>query len=496
MTKQHHDHPINLAEIARETMIEEGFQPDFPAAVQNEIQHEIAGQNESLLNARDLRSLLWSSVDNQSSRDLDQVEFVEAVGNDRVRVLIAVANVDAFAKKGSAIDDHAFQNTTSVYAGVITFPMLPEELSTDITSLLEGEDRQAVVIEFEVSSDGTTTNTKIYPALVHNHAKLSYEAVGSWLDQDGPTPPEILKVPNLEKQIRQQASVAGSLRQLRRRQGALELTTVQTSLVTDDKGNVLDLSVDEPNSARDIIENFMIAANAAMAEFLDQHKVMSLRRVVHAPENWSRIREIASEFDSDLPAQPNARALDEFLQHRQESDPVRFPDLSLAIIKLLGPGEYVVQRPGQDSEGHFGLAVHNYTHSTAPNRRYADLITQRLLKACLADSDAPYSLEQLENIAARCNERESAARKVERKMRKVAAAQLLTNRIGEQFEAIVTGITPKGTFARTLKPPVDGLVVAGKERLKVGQRVRVRLVAVEPEKGFIDFAAIGDTGRG
>ena len=493
MSKAHHQEPLDLIKIARETMLENGFEPDFPASARNEVEQEQKQQIEPPKNVRDLRSLLWSSVDNVTSRDLDQVEFIEPIDDDRLKVMVGIADVDSFVKKDSALDEHARHNTTSVYTGVTIFPMLPEELSTDKTSLLNDQDRLAIVIEFEVVRDGTTTETEVYPALIHNHAKLDYESVGRWLDDNGPIPPAIPQVRGLEEQIRLQSSVANRLAEVRRRQGALQLNTIQTSFITDEKGNLVDFTTDEPNSAREIIENFMVAANVAMADFLDQQKIPSLRRVVRTPENWPRIKELAAELGADLPDEPDARALHDFLQVRKQSDPVRFPDLSLAIVKLLGPGEYVVQRPGTQGEGHFGLALHNYTHSTAPNRRYADLITQRLLKANLASSPSPYQVEELESIAERCTERESAARKVERKMRKVASAQLLLNRIGEEFEAIVTGITPKGTFARTLRPPVDGLIVSGKEHLKVGQRIEVRLTDVDPARGFIDFAVLGDS---
>jgi len=483
-----HANSIDLLDIARQTMVEEGFSPEFPADVRQEVSRLLSQEDPSTKSQRDLRSLLWSSIDNQSSRDLDQVEFVEQLENGTVRVLIGIADVDVFVNKGSATDRHAFENTTSVYAGVTTFPMLPEELSTNKSSLVQGEDRQAIVIDFEVRTDGSTVTSDVYPAIVHNRAKLSYEEVGRWLDQGGPTPKEVSNVPALEQQLRMQVDVANRLRELRKKHGALELATIQAMPVANEKGEVVDLVLEEPNSARAIIENFMIAANVAMAQFLESHAVVSLRRVVSTPENWPRIVEIARELDENLPPVPDSRALDTFLQKRKQVDPAHFPDLSLAIIKLLGPGEYVVQVPGEKSEGHFGLAVHNYTHSTAPNRRYADLTTQRLLKACTAKNNPPYGLEALRNIADHCTERESAARKVERKMHKVAAAMLLQNRVGDEFDGMVTGVMPKGTFARVFKPPVDGLIVKGKEGLKVGERVRLKLVSTDPRRGFIDFA--------
>jgi len=368
--------------------------------------------------------------------------------------------------------------------------MLPEKLSTDITSLVEGEDRLAIVIEFDVSPDGEVVPQEVYAANVRNKAKLAYDSVGKWLDNGGPLPEGIAKTPGLEPQIKLQLEAAKRLLEARREKGALELDTIQATPVMNESGTVVDLSVSERNSARDIIENFMIAANVTMSEYLNKKKVLSIQRVVRTPENWPRIVEMAEELNESLPPQPDARALANFLERRRKVDPDHFPDLSLAIVKLLGPGEYVAETPESRGEGHFGLAVHNYTHSTAPNRRYADLVTQRLLKSSQSNGKSPYSFSELQQIADHCNERESAARKVERKMRKIAAAMLLRNRVGDEFDAIVTGVTAKGTFVRTLKPPVDGLVVRGKEGLKVGQHARVRLQATDPVNGFIDFAIV------
>jgi exoribonuclease-2 len=486
---QPHQHNPNLQTIARETMLEQGFSPDLPAAVKAEL--KLVNEEKVLANspARDLRELLWSSIDNLTSRDLDQVEYVERLSDNSIRVLIGIADVDAFVPKGSAVDLHAAENTTSVYTGVTTFPMLPEELSTDASSLLEGRDRLAIVIEFIVLPDGDTRLQDVYQAVVHNYSKMSYEVIGKWLDEDGDVPTEVSRVPKLEDQVRLQFEAATRLLDARTIQGALHLETIQATPVVDEHGEVTDLSLTEDNSARDIIENFMIAANAAMAEFLDKQGVVSLRRVVKTPANWPRIVEIARELDEILPREPDVRALSDFLERRRKADPDHFPDLSLAVVKLLGPGDYVVQVPGEESAGHFGLAVHRYTHSTAPNRRYPDLITQRLLKSTTSKGGAKYTKDELEKIAEHCNDRESAARKVERKMRKVAAAMLMRNRIGEQFDAIVTGVTEKGTFARIIRPPVDGMVVKRERGLKVGQHARVKLLAVDPTRGFIDFAA-------
>jgi len=368
--------------------------------------------------------------------------------------------------------------------------MLPEELSTDKTSLMGGADRSSIVNEMIIGSDGAVKSSNVFPALLHNYAKLSYEAVGAWLDDQGPIPPEVAAVPGMDAQIRLQFEAAQQLRELRREHGALELDTIQASPVLDNAGNVTELSVTERNGARDLIENFMIAANVTMAQFLEARGVLSIRRVVRTPKYWDRIVEVARELHEDLPAEPDSRALADFLARRKTADPDHFPDLSLSIVKLLGPGEYTVQKPGIASEGHFGLAVSDYTHSTAPNRRYADLITQRLVKAALAKAAPPYSEAELDAIAAHCTEREDAARKVERKMRKVAAAVLMQHRIGEVFDAIVTGATEKGIFARIIRPPVDGRVMRGEEGLRVGEKIRVKLLSAEPERGFIDFGRV------
>jgi ribonuclease R len=484
-----HSH-INLPALVHETMIESGFVPDFPAAVEREVR--------ALVNAKptvspgdsrqDLRQLLWSSIDDQKTRDLDQVEYAEKLPGGEVRLLVAIADVDELVPKGSAIDQHARANGTSVYTGVKTFPMLPEELSTDLTSLVAGEDRFAVVTEMILSADGTVQRTNFFRAVVRNHAKLAYEAIGDWLESKTAVPESVTGVAGLEAQIKLQAEIADQLGDFRKEHGALELGTIQAKPVMDEHGKVVEITTIEPSPSRDLIANFMIAANVAMAQFLESKGGPSLRRVVRTPKYWSRIVEIAAELGEQLPTTPDSRALAEFLVRRKLADPVRFPDLSLAVVKSLGPGEYAVQQAGESGAGHFGLAVQDYTHSTAPNRRYADLVTQRMVKAALAKAPAPYSLAELQEIAEHCTRRDSEARNVERKMRKVAAALLLSDRIGAEFQAIVTGVTEKGTFARTLAPPVDGRIMRGEHGLRVGEKVRVRLLATDPERGFIDFA--------
>lgn len=471
-------------------MIDEGFEPDLSQAVIDELRAiaQQAETNSPTSSTRDLRPLLWSSIDDRRSKDLDQVEYAEQLPNGDIRVLVGIADVDEFVPKGSAIDLHARANSTSVYTGVKTYHMLPEQLSTQQTSLVGGADRQAIVTEMTVDSDGGIKSKDVYSALLRNYAKLSYEGVGAWLDDGGPIPDAITAVEGMESQIRLQFEAARRLRTQRVAHGALELDTIQAVPVLDNDGRVTDLTQNEPNSARDLIEDLMIAANVSMAEFLEARNVPMLRRVVRTPAHWDRIVELASEAGEKLPAQPDSRALAGFLLRRKKADPDHYPDLSLSIVKLLGPGDYTVQTASSlEQFGHFGLAVNDYTHSTAPNRRYADLVTQRTVKATLANAAPPYSEEELTAIAEHCTEREDAARKVERKMRKVAAAVLLHDRIGQRFDAIVTGVTPKGTFVRALKPPVEGRVVRGEHGLRVGERVQIKLLATDASRGFIDF---------
>jgi VacB/RNase II family 3'-5' exoribonuclease len=492
MKNHSHTDNVDLSAIAHQAMIDAGFVPDVPHSVLDELQ-SLESKPVKDSEARDLRGLLWSSIDDRKSRDLDQVEYAERLPNGDICVRVGIADVDALVPKGSAIDAHAAENCTSVYTGVRTFPMLPEQLSTDLTSLVGGADRSSIVTEVIVDPDGAVKSCDVYPARLHNYAKLSYESVGDWLDNSEQMPAEVAGVPNMEAQIRLQVEAAQHLRALRREHGALELETVEAAPVINNDGQVTELSVVERNSARDLIENFMIAANVAMAQFLTAKGALSLRRVVRTPEHWSRIVEVANELGEQLPAQPDSRALADFLARRKTADPQHFPDLSLSIVKLLGPGEYTVQRPGTSGEQniHFGLAVRDYTHSTAPNRRYADLVTQRLIKAVLAKAAGPYTEAELTAIATRCTEREDAARKVERKMRKVAAAILMQERIGEVFGAIVTGVSPKGTFARLIRPPVDGRILRGEQGLRVGEKISVKLLGTDPQRGFIDFGRVG-----
>jgi exoribonuclease-2 len=477
----------DLRAIARQAMLDEGFAPDLPPDAAAEAQALVEWQFGPDA-GRDLRALLWSSIDNIDSRDLDQIEYAERQPNGDIRLLVGIADVDALAPAGSAIDRHAAENTTSVYAGVATFPMLPARLSTDLTSLAEGEDRPAIVIEFLVAENGTLRSSTVYRAAVHNHARLDYESVGAWLE-GGVRPPRVGATPGLAEQLRLQDEAAERLGELRVSRGALDLETIEANVITAN-GDVVDLTVRHKTRARYLIENLMIAANGVMAELLEQGGRPAIQRIVRAPERWPRLVELAESYGGHLPPEPDARALADFMARRRRADPDGFPDLSLAVVKLLGSGEYAVVGPGVESAGHFGLAVQDYTHATAPNRRYADLLIQRLLKAQLAGQPAPYSAEELAALAARCTERDKAAKKVERRMRKYAAVALMRRRIGQVFEAIVTGASPKGTYVRLLAPPVEGRVVRGEAGMDVGDRERVRLVGVDEDRGFIDFARV------
>ena len=481
------DTPIDLKARAHQAMLEAGFRPDFPADVLQEVQRaRQAAPQDADPTIRDLRSLLWSSIDNDHSRDLDQVEYVEKLPDGSTRLLVGIADVDASVPKGSATDRQAATETTSVYAGVATFPMLPDVLSTGLTSLLDEQDRVAVVIELHILDSGDAEGHEVYPARLRNRAKLAYSSTGAWLEGRAPMPPAIAGVPGMEAQIRLQQETAEMLRGLRKQHGALTFGSVEATPVVED-GQLKALTVNPHNAAEDIIESFMVAANVAMARYLKEKGSFAIRRVVRTPRRWDRIVAIAAQFGVKLPVTPDPRALSEFLDQRKAADPAHFPDLSLSVIKLLGPGEYIVEPRGAEHEGHFGLAEADYTHSTAPNRRYADLVTQRLLKATHAGSPGAYDEAELVQIAAKCTEREDAARKVERLMRKVAAAFLLSRRIGEMFEGIVTGASPKGTYVRLLKFPAEGRVVRGMHGIDVGDRVQVRLISVDAAKGFIDF---------
>ncbi len=483
-------HRAILQGIAQRAMIDRGLLPDFSREALSQldgIQGPGAATGEAI---RDLTSLLWASIDNDDSRDLDQLSVAEAMPGDKVKILVAVADVDSVIKKGSAIDDHARHNTTSVYTVAEIFPMLPEKLSTDLTSLNLDADRLSVVIEMVLGADGSLQDSAIYRARVRNHAKLAYDSVAAWLEGNGAAPAAVGAVTALDENLRAQDRAAQNLRNLRHINGALSLETIKAKPIFE--GDELrDLAVEHKNRATDIIEDFMIAANGVTARYLASRKFPSIRRVVRIPKRWDRIVEIAGERKFTLPAVPDPKALNEFLIQQKAADPLRFPDLSLAVIKLLGAGEYIAELPGDTVPGHFGLAVGDYAHSTAPNRRYPDLITQRLLKAALGGDSWPYSKDELDALAKHCTEEEDAADKVERQVDKSAAALLLESRIGEQFDAIITGASDKGTWARLLRMPVEGRIVTGFDGLDVGDRVRVQLISVDVDRGFIDFTKAG-----
>jgi VacB/RNase II family 3'-5' exoribonuclease len=477
---------FDLSASARDEMLREGFNPDFPPGATQQIaalRSRPAPAPDP--NTRDLRQLLWSSIDNDTSRDLDQIEAA-ARADGGIRILIGIADVDSSVEIGSPIDRHASEQTTSVYTGVQTFPMLPEELSTDLTSLNESADRAAIVVEMLVAPDGSIASSDIYRALVRNRAQLTYNGVGPWLEGSAPAPAKVAASADLQAQLKLQDEAAGALRQQRHRLGALWFDRVEAEATIID-GHVK-LAARRKNRASDLIEDFMIAANVTMERRLTDAGVSSIRRVVRVPERWSRIVELARASGENLPAEPDSKALSAFLQKQSAADPVHYPDLSLAVIKLLGPGEYVLSRPGGPQEGHFGLAAHDYTHSTAPNRRFADMVTQRLIKATLAKLQAPYADAALESIAQNCTTREDAARKVERTMTKRIAAVAMQSLVGQSFSAVVTGVTAKGVFVRVLNPPVEGRLMHGEANLDVGDRVKVTLVNADPERGFIDFS--------
>ncbi|MGB0031590.1 MAG: RNB domain-containing ribonuclease [Candidatus Sulfotelmatobacter sp.] len=478
---------LDLQATAKEIMRLHGFQPDFPPTVLQQLTDLRAHppQIASGKDVRDLRNLLWSSIDNDTSRDLDQIEVAERLPNGDMKVLVGIADVDAFVPKQTAIDQHAARETTTVYAGVRNFPMLPEELSTGKTSLLENQDCLSVVIEFVADAGGHVTSSDVYRALARNRAQLQYNSVGAWLEGTATAPAKVAASTDLQAQLRLQNEIAQKLKNQRFANGALNLQTDELRpLILNDQ--VVDMEKQQKNHATELIEDFMIAANGVVARMLE--KVSSLRRIVKQPERWDRIVQLAATFGEKLPPDPDSKALNDFLLKRKASDPDHFADLSLAVIKLIGPGEYVLERPGDPSPGHFGLAVQDYTHSTAPNRRFPDIVTQRLIKAVLAGQPNPYSDDELTAIAANCTEKEDAARKVEREMSKRLAAIAMQNRIGAIFDAIVTGVTPHGTFVRALQPHVEGLLAQGAQGIDVGDKLRVKLIRTDVQHGYIDFA--------
>jgi exoribonuclease-2 len=480
---------VDLQETAKQVMIENGFEPELPAPAQQQLTAIVAHPPQAIPGAdvRDLRNLLWSSIDNDTSRDLDQIEVAEQLPDGSAKVMVGIADVDAFVQKSTPIDQHAATETTTVYTGVRNFSMLPEQLSTDETSLLETGDRIGMVIEFAVGADGVIGAGTLYRAIMRNKAQLTYNGVGPWLENKGAAPEKVAASPELQAQLKLQCQIAQRLKTQRYLHGALNIETIETqAVVLNDK--VVDVARQEKNEATELIEEFMIASNEVVARTLEDRKVASIRRVVKTPERWPRIVELAAQHGGHLPAQPDSKALNDFLIKRKAEDPDHFADVSLTVIKLMGPGQYVLERPGDPEQGHFGLAVQDYTHSTAPNRRFADLVTQRLVKSTLANQASPYTDEELAAIAQNCTMKENAARKVEREMTKRIAAVAMSSRIGEMFDAIVTGVTPKGTFVRIAKPAVEGLLAQGQQGVDVGDRLRVKLIRADVQRGYIDFA--------
>jgi exoribonuclease-2 len=490
MNTNNQHHRAILQDIAERAMLERGLLPDFSAqalAELNRIQSPARRNGEPIC---DLTELVWASIDNDDSRDLDQLTVAEAMPDNTIKVQVAVADVDALVKDGSAIDEHARHNTTTVYTPAKIFPMLPEKLSTDLTSLNFNQERLSIVVEMVIGADGSLQKSEIYQALVRNHAKLTYHGVAAWLEGRGPVPESMAVINGLAENLRLQDQAAQKLKNLRHVHGALSLETIEARPVFDGD-EIRDLEAEQKNRAKEIIEDFMIAANGVTARYLTARKFASLRRVVRTPKRWERMVEIAGEHGFELPDNPDSGALEKFLTREKAADPLRFPDLSLAMIKLMGAGEYIAELPGQSTAGHFGLAVKDYTHSTAPNRRYSDLITQRLLKAAIEGKSSPYSMVDLEALAAHCTAEEDAANKVERQVIKSAAALLLEGRIGEQFDAIVTGASEKGTWVRIIKLPIEGRLMHGFEGVDVGDRMHVRLDSVDVNHGYINFSKVG-----
>jgi len=489
----------DLAALARQEMIAEGFTPDFPPEAQRQVAalraHASPPAAEGTV--RDLRGLLWSSIDNDTSRDLDQIEVAERLANGEIRIRIGIADVDGDVPKGSPIDVHAAANCTTVYTGVQNFPMLPEDLSTDLTSLNEHADRLSIVVELTVAADGSVQDGTAYRAVTRNAAQLAYSSVGPWLEGklegkpegQGAAPAKVAASPDLQAQLRLQDEAAQKLRAQRHRMGALDLDRNETEAVISN-GHVTGIKPRFRNRASQLIEDFMVAANGAIARLLRDHRVASIRRVVKTPERWDRIVELAARTGDSLPGDPDSGALNQYLMKRRAEDPAHYADVSLAVVKLMGPGEYVLERPGDTAIGHFALAVHDYTHSTAPNRRFADLVTQRLVKAVLAQQPTPYADAELDGVARHCTQREDAERKVERAMNKRIAAVAMHDRIGEVFPAVVTGVTPKGVFVRALSPSVEGRLMRGEHGLDVGDQIRVKLLNTDPVRGFIDFGRV------
>ena len=481
---------FDLGASAYAEMIKNGFHPDFPAGSDAQvaaIRAASAAPAKPDAKVRDLRGPWWSSIDNDSSKDLDQIEMVERVDGG-IRIQVAIADVAAVVAKDSPLDLHAKAQTQTVYTAVRNFPMLPTDLSTDLTSLNQDVDRAALVTEYVVDAQGNLSEQTIYRAMVRNKAQLAYSKVGPWLEGTGPADAKVAASAELQAQLHLQDEAAQAMRARRVADGALEFFRVEADPVVVN-GHVQAIHGAPQNRATELIEEFMIGANKTMAETLQAAGRSCIRRVVKAPERWDRIVALAAQHGTTLPATPDSKALNDLLAGLRKADPVHYQDAALAVIKLMGPGEYVVVTANDpEPPGHFGLAAKDYAHSTAPNRRYADLVTQRLIGAMLDGVAAPYSDAELGAIALQCNVQEKASRKVERMMQKREAAVALADSVGKTFHGVVTGAGDKGTYVRVFDPPVEGRVVRGEQGLDVGDTVNVTLMDTNPQMGFIDFA--------
>ncbi|MBW3566250.1 MAG: RNB domain-containing ribonuclease [Acidobacteria bacterium] len=477
-----------LFEIARQAMIDRELLPDFSREAMEQVSR-LESPPPLDDDAEDMRSLPWVSIDNDDTIDIDQVSYATTDHNDAIRLYVGIASVDWLVDIGTPVDRHAAHNTTTVYTPVHNFLMIPAELCTDLTSLSENADRMGLVIEMVIETDGTLSFEKVYPARLRNHSKLAYDSLSRWLDEEIPELDGVTGNSGIEESIRLQDEASRRLFAQRRRLGALELDTIESHAILEDD-EVVDLVESKRNRARLLIENQMIAANGVTTRCLESKNFPTFRRIVRKPRRWDRIMSIAEERGGKLPPEPDSGALDRFLAAERERDPTGFPDLSLTIVKLIGRGEYGVELPGGPEAGHFGLAVQDYSHSTAPNRRFPDLITHRLVKSALAAEDPAYSVATLRELAEQCTDKEDAANKVERRVAKSAAAMLLSRRIGQVFSGIVTGAADKGTWVRIFSPPAEGKLVRGAGSFDVGDRLRVRLVRADVDRGFIDFEPV------
>jgi len=493
MSDLNHNHRSILTNIAHRVMLERGLKPDFSIEVLDELDILLSSSINSNYvanqNVLDMRNMLWASIDDDTSLDLDQLTFAEELSDKTVKIYVAIADVDALVKKGSAIDEHAKHNTSSVYTAAKIFSMIPEQLSTNLTSLNFNEDRMSIIVEMTINEDGSLKDSAVYQGIIRNHAKLAYNSIAAWLEERGSIPDKVVAIKGLAENLRLQDMIAQKMKDFRHKQGALSLETIESRPVFSGD-QIKSLEFEEKNRAREIVENFMIVTNGVTARFLSANKYPSIRRVVSIPDRWERIVEIAQKFQYRLPEKPNTKSLEEFLVRQKTEDPLRFPDLSLSVIKLLGAGEYSATPPDGDLPGHFSLAVKDYGHSTAPNRRYTDLVTQRLIKSAISGDTQPYTLEELQAIAVHCTRMENDVNKVERQVEKSADAMLLESRIGEKFDGIITGAADKGTWVRLITLPVEGKLMRSINHPDVGDRVKVQLVGVDIDKGYIDFTEI------